>query len=110
MVEWFWQRTLYKGEPGKCLHLYRYWIDPFFGFMGARIPTWFPFTVHLWFNGREWLSRRMDEAGIEYHRADNCFTWIEDCDRAQRLMDRLGKTDWPGGSIPPTAGCSLAAR
>lgn len=76
---------------GKCLHLYRYWIDPFFGFMGARIQTWFPFTVHLWFNGREWLARRMDAAGIEYARADNCFTWIEDFDRAQKLMDRLAR-------------------
>lgn len=80
---------------GKCQHLYRYWIDPFFGFMGARIQTWFPFTIHLWFNGREWLARRLDAAGIKYRRADNCFTWIEDFDRAQRLMDRLGKTDWP---------------
>jgi hypothetical protein len=81
--------------PGKCQHLYHYWIDPFFGFLGARIQTWFPFTVHLWFNGREWLARRMDTAGIRYERADNCFTWIEDFGRAQKLMDRLGQTNWP---------------
>jgi hypothetical protein len=81
--------------PGRCLHLYQYWVDPFFGFMGGRIQTWFPFTVHLWFNGREWLARQMDAAGIEYERADNCFTWIEGFERAQKLMDRLGQTNWP---------------
>jgi hypothetical protein len=27
------------------LALYRYWIDPTFGFMNARIQTWFPFSI-----------------------------------------------------------------
>src|SRR3990167_2196490 len=28
----------------KCKFLYHYWIDPQFGFMSARIQTWFPFS------------------------------------------------------------------
>jgi hypothetical protein len=79
---------------GKCMHLYQYWYDPYFGLMGARIQTWFPFAIQLWMNGREWLAHRMDQAGLAYRREDNCFPWIEDFHKAQVLMDRLLKTDW----------------
>lgn len=79
----------------KCLFLYHYWIDPVFGFMHARIQSWFPFTVRICLNGREWLSRQMDKASIRYQRLENCFPWIEDTTRAQALMDEQLKTDWP---------------
>ena len=29
----------------KCLFLYHYWIDTVFGFMNARIQSWFPFSI-----------------------------------------------------------------
>jgi hypothetical protein len=79
----------------KCLFLYHYWMDPVFGFMNARIQSWFPFTIQACLNGREWLSRRMDEAGVRYDRSENCFVWIEDIEGAQRLMDEQLRTDWP---------------
>jgi hypothetical protein len=34
-----------KLRPRKCLHLYQYWMHPTFGFMNARIQTWFPFIA-----------------------------------------------------------------
>jgi hypothetical protein len=37
----------------------------------------------------------MDEEGLAYRRADNCFTWIEDFAKAQALMDRQLRTSWP---------------
>ena len=80
----------------KCLFLYHYWIDPIFGFMNARIQTWFPFSIQVCLNGREWLSRQLDQVSIGYHRLDNCFTWIQDIQRAQDLMNEQLKTDWPG--------------
>lgn len=83
-----------KRIPSKCLHLYHYWYDGTFGFMGARIQTWFPFAIQLWINGREWLARRMDQEGLTYRRCDNCFPWIVDFPRAQALMDRLQQTHW----------------
>jgi hypothetical protein len=82
-------------QQRKCLHLYHYFLDPFFGLMHARIQTWFPFTIQICINGREWLARRMDAVGLPYERADNCFSWIADFARAQKIMDRLLKTDWP---------------
>ena len=79
----------------KCLHVYHYFIHPLLGFMNARLQTWFPFNIQVCINGREWLSRQMDQAGIAYQRRDNCFTWIEDPQKGQDLMDNQLRTSWP---------------
>jgi hypothetical protein len=79
----------------KCLFLYHYTLDPTFGFMHARIQTWFPFRIQVGLNGREWLARQMDAAGLGYARHDNCFVALEDYARAQALMDAQLQTDWP---------------
>jgi hypothetical protein len=83
-----------KLERRQCLHIYHYWIDPVFGWMNARIQTWFPFRIQICLNGREWLSRQMDQAGMKYVRVGNCFPWIEDFDRAQQLLDQQSHQDW----------------
>jgi hypothetical protein len=78
----------------QCLHYYHYLIDPMFGLLHVRTQTWFPFTVHLCLNGREWLARKLDAAQIGYQRRDNAFLDIEDFPRAQRLMDGQLRTSW----------------
>lgn len=78
----------------KCLHVYFYYVDREFGLMHVRLQTWFPFTIQVCINGREWLSRQMDKAGIRYTQRDNCFTDIEDLPAAQRLMDSLIEHKW----------------
>lgn len=83
-----------KSENRKGLSVYQYWMDPVFGFMSLRLQTWFPFPIHIYLNGREWLSRQMDQARIAYRRQDNCFTWMEDLPRAQELMHDQGKVNW----------------
>ena len=79
----------------KCLHLYFYFIDRQFGLMHVRLQTWLPFTIQVCLNGREWLARQMDRAGIKYEQRDNCFTRIEDLPRAQQIFDRLTRRRWP---------------
>jgi hypothetical protein len=83
-----------KGRPQKCLHYYFYFQDPQFGFMHVRLQTWFPLTVHIAINGREWLSRQLDAAGIDYRRQDNCFLEVADLARAQALADAQLATRW----------------
>jgi hypothetical protein len=83
-----------KQRLRKCLFLYHYWMHPWFGFMSARIQTWFPFQVQIYLNGREWLARQMDRVGLPYIRQENCFPWIGDYGRAQALMEEQLKTDW----------------
>jgi len=79
----------------KCKFLYHYWIDPQFGFMSARVQTWFPFPIQICINGREWLARRMDEKQVGYSRYDNSFPWIDNFPKAQKMFNRMHKINWP---------------
>lgn len=81
-------------ETRKCLHLYHYYQHPDFGLMHVRVQTWFPFTVDVCLNGREWLARQMDAAGLQYVQRDNCFTWLEDPAKVQALLDQQFRTNW----------------
>ena len=88
------QRLELIKRQRKCLWIYHYWIDPRWGFMSARIQTWFPFDIYVCLNGREWLARQLDQAGIDYRRVENCLVWIEDPLEAQRLMSRQPRARW----------------
>jgi len=77
-----------------CLVIYHYRIDPEWGWMHARLQTWFPFHLQVCLNGREWLARQMDRERLRYARQDNCFPWMEDCARAQALMDQQLQVSW----------------
>jgi hypothetical protein len=81
-------------RPRKCLHFYHYQIHPIFGFMHARIQTWFPFTMYVCINGREWLARQMDQVGLHYRQRDNTFTWLEDLAQTQALFDQQLQANW----------------
>jgi hypothetical protein len=89
------RRLEIHSRTRKCLHLYFYMIDPQFGFMNARIQTWFPFRVQICINGREWLSRELDRRGVTYDRRDNCFAAIGDVTLAQELLDQQVDLNWP---------------
>src|SRR6266478_4064499 len=77
-----------------CHVLYQYTIHPVLGWVYARIQTWFPFNIQIGLNGREWLARQMDHAGLQYVQAGNCFPWIEDFGKAQQLLNQQLNTDW----------------
>jgi hypothetical protein len=83
-----------KIETGKCLHYYHYYLDPDYGLRYTRLQSWFPFTMHMGLNGRDWLARQMIQAGLAYQKKDNCFTWVEDWEAAQRLLNEQLTTDW----------------
>ena len=81
-------------EERKCLHIYYYYVDEEFGLMHVRLQTWFPLNIQICLNGREYLAKALDRAGIAYKQRDNCFTWIEDLPRAQKLMAKLESRRW----------------
>jgi hypothetical protein len=85
---------LAKG-PRKCLHIYYYFVDREFGLMHVRLQTWLPFPIQVCLNGREYLARQLDKAKIGYEQRDNCFVRIDDLKRAQKILDRLVKRNWP---------------
>ena len=78
-------------RAAKCKHYYLYYNDSQFGFMFLRIQTWFPYTVQIYINGREFLSKLMDKSGIKYTKRDNSFAFIEDYGKAQELADNVLK-------------------
>lgn len=81
------KRIEFDRQLGKCLHLYHYALHPDFGFIHVRLQTWMPYQIQVYVNGREWLGRQLDRARLRYLRADNCFPYIADPQRAQRIMD-----------------------
>lgn len=81
-------------EERKCLHLYHYYEHPVVGRCHVRLQTWYPFSVDVCLNGRLWLAKQMDAAGLAYTRADNCFVELADPDRAQALADAQHRTPW----------------
>lgn len=81
-------------EERKCLHYYHYYLDAKFGLMYTRLQSWFPFTMHVGINGREWLAQQMKRSKIPYVQVENCFTAIGDFDKAQRLLNRQVQEDW----------------
>jgi hypothetical protein len=83
-----------RHERRKCLHLYHYYQHPEFGLMHVRLQSWLPLTLFIGLNGREWLSRQMDRAGIGYLRRDNCFAGVSDVAGAQELLHQQVRWDW----------------
>jgi len=81
-------------EQRMCTHFYHYLLDARFGLMHVRVQSWFPFTVEVCLNAREWLARQMDRAGLSYQQADNCFIKLEDPAAAQALVDEQLHTNW----------------
>lgn len=77
-----------------CGVLYQYQIHPEVGWMYSRIQTWFPFNIQVGLNGREWLARQMDQAGLKYRQQGNCFVWIGDYPQAQKLLNRQLEMNW----------------
>jgi hypothetical protein len=78
----------------KCMYLYFYYLDEEFGFMHIRVQTWLPFDIRVYINGREYLSRQLDAAGIAYDRYENSFLNISDLEKAQELANRLLTKKW----------------
>jgi hypothetical protein len=88
------RRLHVAGRKSKCSFLYHYFLHPEFGLMYGRVQTWFPFEIQVGINGREWLARQLDRAGVSYLRSDNKFLEIEDWQRAQQLLDQQVYVNW----------------
>jgi hypothetical protein len=73
------KKLVLVSKERRCLHIYHYWVDP----------------IHVWLNGREFLARQMDRLDMNYERRENCFVRLRDTEKAQKLMDKLLRIQWP---------------
>ena len=63
--------------------------------MHIRIQGWIPYEVQIYINGREWLARRLDKAGIGYVRYDNSLLRVDDLEGGRRAVRTLRAQAWP---------------
>ncbi|MBI2939399.1 MAG: hypothetical protein HYY04_03095 [Chloroflexi bacterium] len=89
------QKLAIERQRRKCLHFYFYYFDAEFGFLPIRLQSWFPFTIQVYVNGREWLGRELARAGIPAERYENAFLQIADLAAAQALGDHFAHREWP---------------
>lgn len=82
-------KTFLRGDTGKCLHYYFYFIDEELGLCYLRVPTWAPFGLQFYCNGHSALAQSLKREGIGFVQADNAFVRIDDLARAQALADAL---------------------
>jgi len=86
-------RTFLKGDTGKCLHYYFYFIDRDLGLCYVRVPTWAPFRLQVYFNGHGMLESALRKRQIDARMLDNGFVQVADWAHAQRLAEHL-KPQW----------------
>jgi DNA-binding MarR family transcriptional regulator len=84
-------RTFLKGDTGKCLHYYFYFIDKDLGLCYLRVPTWAPFRLQFYFNGHNMLERSLTKRGIAATMLDNSFVEIGNWSKAQELADAVNE-------------------
>jgi hypothetical protein len=88
------KRLKLAKQERKCLHFYFYYLDREFGLMHVRLQSWLPFGISVCLNGRDYLARRMEKAGIGFEQRDNCFARIDDLPRAQKMLEDLDRRRW----------------
>lgn len=79
----------------KCLHFYFYFYDPEFGFMHVRLQSWFPFTIQIYINGREWLAQQLTKRRIPFDRYDNKIIRVADLGATTALCKKSARRRWP---------------
>ena len=79
----------------KCLHYYFYLVHPTSGPMHVRLPRWLPLQIKVCLNGRDWLARRLDGAGIGSLKKANAFTYSEGFAQAQAFLDHQLRVQGP---------------
>jgi len=82
-------KTYLRGDTGKCLHYYFYFMDEDLGLCYMRVPTWSPFSLQFYCNGHSALAQSRKCEGIDFVQADNCFVRIDNMARAQEFADAL---------------------
>ena len=88
------QKLEKKNEYRKCLHYYFYYNDRDLGLMHLRFQTWFPFTIQIYINGREYLKKQLSKEHIPFTSYDNCITSIANLHRAQEISNKFVERKW----------------
>jgi hypothetical protein len=78
-------------EIGKCLHYYHYYLDRQYGLRYTRLQSWFPFTMHVGLNSRDWLAQQMNAVGLRYEKNA---TQVKQLSKIGRLPSIFSINNW----------------
>lgn len=81
-------------EVGKCLHYYHYFQHPELGLCYARVQSYFPFTVRIGMNGRQWLYQQLRQRKIDFQNQGNLLLSVANVSLAQELLDAQVHADY----------------
>jgi hypothetical protein len=81
-------------EEGKCKHYYHYFQHPQLGLCYVRVQTYFPFTIRIGMNGRQWLYQQLRNRRVAFEHRDNLLLNVDDVSIAQRLLDAQVHADY----------------
>jgi hypothetical protein len=81
-------------EVGKCLHYYHYFQHPELGLCYARIQSYFPYTVRVGMNGRQWLYQQLRQRSVPFQHQGNLLLAVADVPLAQQLLDAQARADY----------------
>jgi len=84
-----------RKEAGRCLHYYHYFQHERLGLCYVRIQSWFPFSVRVGLNGREWLYQQLRQRNCACQRLGNLLVQVDDPALAQTLLDEQTRINWP---------------
>jgi len=82
-------RTYLRGDSGKCLHYYFYFVHPDLGLCYLRVPTWAPFRLQAYCNGHNLLAAGLRGKGIDFTQIDNVLIDVGDAATAQQIADDI---------------------
>lgn len=81
-------------QEGKCKHYYHYFLHPELGLCYVRMQTYFPFTVRVGMNGRQWLYQQLRKRNVEFQHRGNLLLGVADVPLAQQIMDAQVHADY----------------
>jgi hypothetical protein len=84
-----------RKERARCKHYYHYFLHEQLGLCHVRVQTWFPFSVRVVLNGRQWLYRQLEQRGVPFQRQGNLLLAVAEPALAQDLLDAQRRTAWP---------------
>ncbi|MEK7754190.1 MAG: hypothetical protein AAB403_06075 [Planctomycetota bacterium] len=76
-------------------HLYVYLDHEDYGLMNLRIQTWFPYSIQIAMNGRQWLRRSLEKRQVDVVMEGNKCLDVADYDQAQECLDEQLDRRWP---------------
>ena len=76
--------------------LYYYFLDRRFGLIHVRVQTGAPFTIQVYVNGHNYLTRQLKKLGLGFQLRENAFVQLANPQKAQQLADGFATLNWRG--------------